>query len=129
MQVENDTGFTLLETLIALVIASASLVIIIQSFAGGFKTQSKLKSQYEMARLAEGKLDEIEVLLEIDPQSETGTFQDKYAWTVNYRPYQLEEQENLNPYWVEIKVTIIDPEISANEFRLERLMIVGEASQ
>jgi|GEM_PF-4405559 len=125
----EEEGFSLLETLIALIIASASLIIIIQSFADGFKTQAKANLQYEMARLAEGKLDEIEVELQKNPQNQLGTIDQNYNWSVTYLAHDMNTNSDIKGYWVEVSITRNDTVDKNKVFKLKRLIIIEDEVQ
>lgn len=122
----KDDGFSLLEVLVALVIASASLIIIIQSYSAGFKNRSKTNLQYEMARLAESKLDEIEVNLRHSPKNEFGVINERYSWAATYEPYTESATRNREAYWVDVSIIYDGSTHQKNTFNLKRLMIVDE---
>jgi len=123
---EKENGFSLLETLIALIIASASLIVIVQSFAHGFKTQAKVNLQYEMARLAEGKLDEIEVDLLSDPENQIGEIDKNYNWEATYEAYNGNRNLDRKAYWVEVRITGNNSASEPKVFRLKRLIITKD---
>ena len=82
-QMPRNLGFTLLETLLAIVILSSGLMLLTQSWSGGFLRVQKTQAQFEIAALLERKMTEIELEyrgknLEEIPEERSEDFGDKY---------------------------------------------------
>ncbi len=54
-------GFTLIETLLAMVILSSALLLLVNSWSGGYLRVRKTQQQFEVASLLERKMTEIEL--------------------------------------------------------------------
>jgi general secretion pathway protein I len=75
-----DRGFTLIETLVAVMILSISLVVIMQLFSGGLKS-NKISSDYLRGIFhAREKMEELLVSPALLPGTYSGTFDDGYRW-------------------------------------------------
>lgn len=83
-------GFTLLETLIAMVILAGGLTLLVSAWSGSFMRLRKTQSTYEMALLLERKMGEVETEyrgkpLDTIPEEETGDFGsdfNHYTWKI-----------------------------------------------
>lgn len=75
-------GFSLLEVLVAFVIAALSLAVMYQIFARGL-TSTVLGGEYANAvAIAENKLAELGVLDPLEETATSGTVEDKYHWNL-----------------------------------------------
>lgn len=73
-------GFTLIETLVAVMILSISLVVIMQLFSGGLKS-NKISGDYLYGIFhAREKMEELLLMPELLPGSYSGDFDDGYTW-------------------------------------------------
>ena len=78
----KQQGFSLLEVLVAFVIATLSLAVMYQIFARGI-TSSVLGGEYaEAVAIAENQLAELGVTKPLDQASTSGTVEDKYHWNL-----------------------------------------------
>jgi prepilin-type N-terminal cleavage/methylation domain-containing protein len=119
---KTERGFTLLETIVALVIASAAMIIIIQAFAGGFRAKSSIDRQLMMARLAQSKLAEIEATIQPSPQNAQGMFDNNFGWRAFFEPYEAPANDVSTAYWVTVEVFPAD--VQAPPFALKTLILV-----
>jgi general secretion pathway protein I len=87
-------GFTLIETLVAMVILSISLVVILQLFSSGLKS-SRLSDNYTRAIFhAREKMEEILLDDNFTDMAMEGEFSDDFEWkaqTLRLEPAQEEE--------------------------------------
>lgn len=126
-QVEAQNGFTLLETIVALVIASASLIIILQSFSGGFRAKTSIDHQLTMARLAQSKLDEITSSNDIKLEPAEGEFGNGYAWRSSLTPHTNELSTQFDAYWATVEVYRTGPRAEHSPpFQLKTLMLIEQ---
>ena len=73
-------GFTLIETLVAVMILSISLVVLMQLFSGGLKS-NKISNDYSYGIFhAKEKMEELLLAEELLPGSYSGEFDDGYHW-------------------------------------------------
>jgi general secretion pathway protein I len=89
----SSDGFTLMETLVAMMLLAISLVVILQLFSGGLKS-GKMADDYTRAIFhAREKMEEY--LLTDDFQEGTfeGTFDDKYRWQVDIKFLEPKDEE------------------------------------
>lgn len=78
-------GFSLLEVLVAFVIAALSLAVMYQIFSRGI-TSTVLGGEYaEAVAIAENKLAELGVLEPLEETATSGTVEDKYHWRLSFK--------------------------------------------
>lgn len=95
--IKKSSGFTLLETLLAIVILASGLMLLTQSWSGGFLRVRKTQAQFEIAALLERKMTEIELEyrgknLDEIPEERSEDFGDKYpqySWRMNSRKLEI----------------------------------------
>ena len=78
--VSSQKGFTLIETLVAVMILSISLVVVMQLFSGGLKS-NKISNDYLYGIFhAREKMEDLLLTDELLPGSFNGDFGDGYQW-------------------------------------------------
>ncbi|MBC2714687.1 MAG: type II secretion system protein [Desulfobacteraceae bacterium] len=78
--IARSKGFTLIETLVAVMILSISLVVVMQLFSGGLKS-NKISNDYSYGIFhAREKMEELLLTEELLPGSFSGDFDDGYQW-------------------------------------------------
>jgi len=78
--VSGQKGFTLIETLVAVMILAISLVVVMQLFSGGLKS-NKISNDYLYGIFhAREKMEELLLSGELLPGSFSGEFDDGYQW-------------------------------------------------
>jgi general secretion pathway protein I len=90
-----QTGFTLLEVLLAVAILGLAVTVIMQQFSAGLRI-GRLSRTYTTATIyAKQKLEELQVEEEIEEKEDSGSFDDGYSWRVRIEPYEeyLEEED------------------------------------
>jgi len=96
----NDSGFTLIEVIVAMVILGISLVMIMQLFSGGLKA-SRASCDYTRAVLhAKDKMEELSAF----PVQNSGDFQDGYQWESMVETYKEIEDVTLKLLKLRVKV-------------------------
>ena len=125
---ETQSGFTLVEALVAFVIAATALGVLLQSFSGSLNSQRISQDYATASLLAETKLAEAEALLAGNQNLAEGVSGERYNWQVTRRPYAPEDvrfQEGpLAPYELAARVTWSDAgkerSVTLSTMRLER---------
>jgi general secretion pathway protein I len=88
-----DSGFALIEILVAVSILAISLVVIFQLFSGGLKSR-KLSEQYARGVFhAREKMSETLLTPDLPEGEIQGEFEDGYEWQVAITPVPSEEDE------------------------------------
>jgi general secretion pathway protein I len=78
--IASQKGFSLIETLVAVMILSISLVVVMQLFSGGLKS-NKISNDYMYGIFhAREKMEELLLTEELLPGSFSGDFGDGYQW-------------------------------------------------
>ncbi len=76
----RSNGFTLIETLVAVMILSISLVVVMQLFSGGLKA-NRISNDYSYGIFhAREKMEELLLSPDLLPGSSSGDFNDGYQW-------------------------------------------------
>jgi general secretion pathway protein I len=77
----QQEGFTLIEVLVAVMVLSISLVVIMQLFSGGLKS-NRISGDYLYGIFhAREKMEELLLIQEWAPAELSGDFEDGYRWT------------------------------------------------
>ncbi len=85
-------GFTLIETLVAMMILSISLVIILQLFSGGLKSV-RISDEYSRAIFhAKEKMEEILMVDNLINGESDGEFEDGYKWNAEILYLEPEDE-------------------------------------
>lgn len=108
----RQTGFTLLEVLVAFVLAAIGIVALMQAFAGGLRNLGKMDEYAMAAMVAESRLAEIGILYPVAEGEMEGVEEgDKYHWRVLVSPYEdpdglaVATEESPGLYLVEVEVS------------------------
>lgn len=97
------SGFTLIETLLAVVILSSALLLLTNSWSGSFLRVRKTQQQFEVATLLERKMTEVEIeykgkSLDEIPEEKSDNFGDKYpqySWKLNSKKLEIPDLSSL----------------------------------
>jgi len=88
----NRSGFTLIETLVAMMILAISFVVIMQLFSGGLKS-NRVTSDYIYGIFhAKEKLDEILLSDNLAAGDMSGDFDDGYEWTASVKLIEPDDE-------------------------------------
>lgn len=88
-----NSGFSLLEVLVAFVILAMALGVLMQIFSGGLRNANRSSEYQQAVLLAQSKLDSVGIELPLEPGSLEGVFDDTYRWQVSIRPYVPDQEE------------------------------------
>ncbi len=99
----SNTGFTLIETLLAMVILSSALLLLTNSWSSSFLRVRKTQQQFEVATLLERKMTEVEIefkgkSLDEIPEEKSDNFGDKYpqySWKLNSKKLEIPDLSSL----------------------------------
>ena len=95
-QFENrENGFTLMETLVAMVILSIALVIIFQQFSGALNAGQVSESYTRAVWHAREKMDELLLYDTLSEDVQEGDFGDGYRWGYRIEPAKSGSRLNL----------------------------------
>ena len=90
----KQNGFTLLETLVAMMILSIALVIIFQQFSGALNAGHISESYTHAVWHAREKMDELLLYETLSEDIQEGDFEDEYRW--RYQIEQVKSDSGLN---------------------------------
>ena len=83
----SESGFTLIEILVAFVIVALALGALLQVFATGLRSSSTAENYTMAALLAESKLAAMGIEEPLEESHRSGEFDNGFAWTTIVRPY------------------------------------------
>jgi general secretion pathway protein I len=92
---QRESGFTLLEVLVALAILAISLGVLIPVFAGTLDREAALADQKTAAMLAQSKLDTVGSEIPLADGVSDGTFSNGFSWHIEIAPYKFEYTSRL----------------------------------
>lgn len=126
----RSSGFTLIETLVALVIFVAGYLLVYQTVSVGWRGTQVAHTESAAVRLAQARLAAAGVETKLQEGQESGQSSDGYAWTVQVARYRRSDDEDtparLVAYWVTVDVTWREGALHrARSLRLETLKIAG----
>lgn len=124
-------GFTLIETLVAMMVLAISFVVIMQLFSGGL-TSSRISEDYLYGMFhAQEKIDEFLLSENPEPGTYEGEFDDGYAWTVVVTVLESAdpETEKVPLVPVEVAVDVRWPHGTGEKtFSLKSMMLAKRAA-
>ncbi len=123
-------GFTLIEVIVAFVIAALALAAVYEAFSLGFRASDKAEAALRRQIVAENRLAELGILIPLTPGRHAGT-EAGIAWEVVVRPAagfsaRLEDALGVRPVDVEVRVRDGDGMLALHTRRLARRQAVGE---
>jgi len=84
----RQSGYTLIEVLVAFMILALALTVLLRIFSGGLRNVS-VSSDYAIATLiAESQLAAAGIDIPLRPGETSGTEGERFEWTVNVQDYQ-----------------------------------------
>jgi general secretion pathway protein I len=90
---KSPCGFTLMETLVAMMMLAISLVVILQLFSGGLKS-GKMADDYTRAVFhAREKMEEYLLMENFEEGTFEGTFDNNYRWQVDIKFVEPEDED------------------------------------
>ena len=104
----RSAGFTLIETLVALVIFVAGYLLIYQSVSLGWRGAMAAHGEKEALRLARTRMASAGVETRLAEGQQSGQTTDGYTWTMNIRRYRQPDSDDgpaaLAGFWVTVDV-------------------------
>jgi general secretion pathway protein I len=99
-------GFTLIEVLVAFTILAVAMVAVIQAFSTGLRGLSAAEATATAVMHARAKLDEVGVIIALEPGEHEGAFDDGFAWHAVVRPHEVAEELATGVSTYEVEVTV-----------------------
>jgi len=104
----GEAGFTVIETLVALVIFVACYLLIHQSVSLGWRGVQVARTEAAALRLAQARLSAAGVDTELEEAQQSGHTAQGYSWTTRIRHYLPPSSDGDRPrlaaYWVTVEV-------------------------
>jgi len=83
-------GFTLLEVLVAFVIAALALTLLIRAFSGGLRLAATAEDYGKASVLAQSLIAQVGVEYGVKNTPIHGMFANRFDWVVNIEPYSID---------------------------------------
>ena len=93
MKPSAQQGFTLLEIVLAIAILGVALTVVMQQFSAGLRIGHTSKTYTIATAYAKQKLEEFQIIEEMEEGEEAGDFDDGYTWKVSVLPYEVFMEE------------------------------------
>ena len=108
---KKQSGFTLLEILVAFTLLAATFATIMEIIGGSAKNTLKASQNTKIAMLAQSKMDELGLFEVLEEGSSNGEFDDKTSWVLEIYPYDVPYEGDVNQEFsvvelMQIKLTI-----------------------
>lgn len=114
---QNNCGFTLLETLVAMMILSVALVVIMQLFSGGLRSGRIAEDYNQAVFFAKEKMEEILLAKHFTESLNEGAFDQKYRWKAQIEPIVMDETGQIDD---SVKLFNIKVDVLWDEGKQER---------
>ena len=118
---KRNTGFTLLEVMIAMAIIAITLVVVFGSQSQSLSLANEAKFNTTAALLAQGKMAEIEILSPEDLVSDSGDFGEDfpgYIWQLSVGDVMSDRAENVSDHLKKIDLSISWGEDGQYQYRI-----------
>jgi general secretion pathway protein I len=125
--VKYQSGFTLIEVIIAIIILSVSLTMIMQLFSGGLRA-SRSSCDYTRAVVHAKSIME-EILSKSNPAQDSGEFEDGFRWESEVQTYKELEDSNVNLLKIKIIISWLDVGEKEKKLELVSLKAVSEKEE
>jgi general secretion pathway protein I len=103
----RDAGFSLIETLVALMVFTACYILVQESISGSWRLVRAAQSEEAALAVAQRQLALSGIETPLEEGSSTGVSDDGYAWAVDIRRYVPPGEQAATPllaYWVDVSV-------------------------
>jgi general secretion pathway protein I len=84
----SQSGFSLLEVLVAFVILALAMGVLMRIFSGGLQNATRAGDYQQAVMLAQSKLASIGIEVPLNENESDGEFDSKYRWHVSIRRFQ-----------------------------------------
>ena len=106
-----NSGFTLIEIMVAMAIVAIGITVVIEVFAGGLRLAGKSQEYSRAAFYGRQLLEEVCLKQEIAEGSEQGVFEGDFTWQYDIRPHEVlleegDEKRNFSLKTYTIAVTV-----------------------
>ncbi len=91
---KESNGFTLVETLVSMMVLAISLTMILQLFSGGMNSKRRAESYARAVFRAAEVMETVLVTASFEEQVLEGSFEDGYSWTATITQFIEENMED-----------------------------------
>ncbi len=119
----HQSGFTLLEILVAFTLLAMTFAIIMEIIAGSAKNTVKASQNTKIAMLAQSKMDELGLFEVLEEGSSNGDFDDNTSWSLEITPYDAPYEGEINQEFSSIELMevtlIVSSEVGNKQYNHE----------
>lgn len=122
----RESGFTLLEVIVAMAIASMALATIYQTIGGGMRASARVKALQSVTIQARTHLDALGSDGTLKSGTSTGAYENGIRWRLGVTDLstKIADANALKPYWITLDTF---DKTGATLFKLETAKIAREA--
>lgn len=95
--IQHPPGFTLIETLVAMMLLAISLAVILQLFSGGLKSAKVADDYTRGVFFAREKMEEYLLIEDLEEGTFDGKFDETYRWQVDIKFIEPKDEERVLP--------------------------------
>jgi general secretion pathway protein I len=117
----KQSGFTLLEILVAFTLMAMIFGTIMQIISGSAKNAVKASNNTRIAMLAQSKMDELGLFEKLEEGTNSGDFDDNNSWELIIEPYDVPYEGNISQEFSTVQLMDVTLTISSRQGNQEKV--------
>jgi general secretion pathway protein I len=118
--VTRQSGFTLLEILVAFTLMAMTFGTIMQIISGSAKNAVKASNNTRIAMLAQSKLDELGLFEKLEEGTNSGDFDDDNSWELVIEPFDVPYEGDISQEFSTVEIMDVTLIITSRQGNQER---------
>lgn len=91
----RNQGFTLIEVIASFTILAMTFMVVLEILSNSSTNTIKSSERTKISLLAQSKMDEVGLLIPVEENSLSGSFDDQIDWSLNIQPYDVPYEGNV----------------------------------
>ena len=120
-QQRQQSGFTLLEILVAFTLMAMTFGTIMQIISGSAKNAVKASNSTRVAMLAQSKMDELGLFEKLEEGSNSGDFDDNNSWELLIEPYDVPYEGSISQEFSTVEIMDVTLTITSRQGNREKV--------